>query len=156
LPPSAPRGEELEELLGHGGRQLVQERGAIVRRHLVEDLRDLLLGHRLEEALLGLEREVLEHVRRQVARQHPEREHLLLHRQALDQARGGRGVQCFSISWRETKFRASMTRARSGVGSTAMTLLTGSRGSTPEGRGEATTRVMAGGRACREALWGAV
>jgi hypothetical protein len=84
------RGEKLEQLLGHGRRQLVQQRGAVVRRHLVQDLGDFLLGHGLEQLPLGLEWQVLEDVRGQIAGQHPEGEDLLVHRQPLDQTSGGR------------------------------------------------------------------
>ena len=84
------RREQVQELARHRRGQLVEERGAVVGRHLVQDLRHLLGGHGLDQALLRLEREILEDVGGEVAREQPEGDHLLLHRQSLDQARGGR------------------------------------------------------------------
>ena len=84
------RREQVQELARHRRGQLVEERGAVVGRHLVQDLRHLLGGHGLDQALLRLEREILEDVGGEVAREQPEGDHLLLHRQGLDQARGGR------------------------------------------------------------------
>ena len=114
------RRQQVQELARRRRGQLVEERGAVVGRHLVQDLRHLLGGHGLEQALLRLEREILEHVGGEVARQQAKGDHLLLHRQSpsIKLAVVG-GDQCLSISWSATKSRARMTRARSAAGLTA-------------------------------------
>ena len=76
------RSQEVQKLPRRGRRQLLQERRAVVRRHLVQDARDAVPPERLQQPLLGLGLEVLEDVRGLVVRQETERDRavLLLHR----------------------------------------------------------------------------
>ena len=62
------------------------KRGAIVRRHLVEDRDDLFVRHAAEQLLLRLDIdvEILENVRRQRVRQNAENDDLLVFRQIED------------------------------------------------------------------------
>ena len=68
-----------------GGRQFLEEHGAVVRRHVVEQRRDVLLRHRLEQGLLLVERQVLEGRRRVLARQQAEDHDLVLDAEVAQQ-----------------------------------------------------------------------
>ncbi len=66
--------------------QFLEQRRAIVRRHLVEDRDDLFVRHAAEQFLLRLDIdvEILENVRRQRVRQNPENDDLLVFRKIED------------------------------------------------------------------------
>ena len=63
------------------GRQFLEERRPIVGRHVVEQCRRFLGGHRLQQRVLLVERQVRERLRSVLARQDPEDEHLFVERQ---------------------------------------------------------------------------
>ena len=54
------RREQLQQLCDGAARQLLQQGGAIVRRHFVDDLDDLLLPHCLKQPLLIVAAQVFE------------------------------------------------------------------------------------------------
>ncbi len=53
--------QQREQFARGGGGQLFEEHGPVVRRHVVEERRDVFLGHRLEQGFLGVLRQVFEH-----------------------------------------------------------------------------------------------
>ena len=86
-------GEQGEHLLGDRGGQLLEQVGAVIRRHVVEDRGDLVPGQRLEQALLGLGLEVLEHLGGLVTPQNAEGDRLILVLQRLDGVRRVRRLE---------------------------------------------------------------
>ena len=74
-----------EQLPGRFGRQLLEEVGALVRRHVAEQRGDVLLGHSLQERFLVVLRQVLEHGRGVLARQHPEDHDLIFQAERREQ-----------------------------------------------------------------------
>ena len=70
--------QERQQLARRGRRQLLEEHRAVVGRHVVEQRRDVFLGHRLEERFLGVLRQILEDLGGVLARQHAEDHHLVL------------------------------------------------------------------------------
>ena len=72
------RGEQREQLFGRIRRQLAQEPRSIVGRHVVQQLRDVLLPHRLDQRALIFRRQVLEDGRREPPRKNAKRDHLIV------------------------------------------------------------------------------
>ena len=77
----------LEEALGLRGRQFLDDLRRMVRRHLVEDARDLELVERLDELQQRLIVELGEHLARALGRQQAEDRHLRFERQLAQQRR---------------------------------------------------------------------
>ena len=77
------RSEEADELTRRGAREFLEQRGAIVRRHLVQDRDDLLVGHAAKQLLLRvyIDVEILEDICGQHVRQDAEDDDLLVLRQ---------------------------------------------------------------------------
>ena len=61
-------------------RQFLEQRGAIVRRHLVQNGRDLFVRHRVQKVLLFLDSDIFENVGRQRGRQDAEHDDLFVFR----------------------------------------------------------------------------
>ena len=72
------RREQLDQLPRRRARQFLQQRRAIVRRHLIQDADHLLLRHAAEELLLRIHLEIFENIRRQIVRQNAENDHLIV------------------------------------------------------------------------------
>lgn len=70
--------QQAQQLLGGGGREFLEQGGAVIRLHLVQDARHLLVPEGQQEPFLGLEAEVLEDVRRQLLRQKAEQHRPIL------------------------------------------------------------------------------
>src|SRR5206468_3326758 len=67
------------------GWQFLQQSGAIVRRHLVNDLDDFLFPHRLKQTLLVVAAQVFEGLSGQPARENAKQNDLVFIRQVRDQ-----------------------------------------------------------------------
>ena len=72
------RRQQIQQLRNRRARQLLQQRRAIVGRHLVEDLDRVLLPQRAQQTRLRVHVEILEHVGGHRLRQDAENHHLLL------------------------------------------------------------------------------
>ena len=70
-----------QKLLGHAGRQFLEEHRPIVGRHVVQQGGHVFLRHRLQEGLLRLLREVFESRRGNVAGKHAKDDDLILDRE---------------------------------------------------------------------------
>ena len=81
------RREELEELRHRHAGQLLEQRRAVVRRHVVEDARGIHRAHRLQHGVLRIHIQILEDIARQHMRQQAEDDRLLLLRQVRDALR---------------------------------------------------------------------
>ena len=79
------RRKKLQQLHHRCARQFLQQRRAVVGRHLIQDARRLRRAHRLEQRLLRIAVEILENIRRQRVRQNAEQHHTLILRQFRDQ-----------------------------------------------------------------------
>ena len=75
------RRKQTDQLPRRGARQFLQQRRAIVRRHLVQNAHDLLVCHGAQQFLLFLDPEVFKNIRCQIVRQHPKDDHLFVFRQ---------------------------------------------------------------------------
>src|SRR5262249_8371017 len=64
--------EQAQEFLRDAGGQLFQQRGAIVRRNVVENLRDFLLAESLHEVFLVVAIEIFKNLSSEVVRQNAE------------------------------------------------------------------------------------
>ena len=62
------RREQFDQLAGRRARHFLQQRGAIVRRHLVQNGHDLFVGHCVQELLLRIHIEIFEDVGRERVR----------------------------------------------------------------------------------------
>ena len=76
--------EQTDQLARRGTRQFLQQRRAIVRRHLIQNGHDLLVRHRAQQFLLFLNPEVFKNIRCQIVRQHPKDDHLFIFRHIED------------------------------------------------------------------------
>ena len=86
------RRQQRQQLARRGRRELFEEHRAVVRRHVIEQRRDIFLRHRLEEGLLGVLRQVFEHLGGVLARQHAERDDLILEAELGEKRRDVAGV----------------------------------------------------------------
>ena len=113
---ASPRGREQREHLRHRGRgQFLEQRRAIVRRHVVEDVRGGLVAHRLQHRLLGVRLQVLEDLRRLSVRQQAEDDGLLLLREIpVMHSATSAGDQSAKTSRSAAKLRASISSLISG------------------------------------------
>ena len=75
------RREQSNQLPRRGARQFLQQRRAIVRRHLVQNAHDLLVRHGAQQFLLFLDADVFKNIRCQIVRQHPKDDDLFVFRQ---------------------------------------------------------------------------
>ena len=79
------RRQEREQFAGDGRGQFLEEHGAVVRRHVVQQRRHVFLRQGLEQRFAGLLRQILERGRRVAPRQQPEDDRLILEAQVREQ-----------------------------------------------------------------------
>ena len=78
------RREQTDQLARRGTRQFLQQRRAIVRRHLVQNGYHLLVCHRAQQFLLFLDPEVFKNIRRERGWQDAKDDHLFIFRHVED------------------------------------------------------------------------
>jgi hypothetical protein len=105
--------QRLEQPARDLGGQLVEQAGAVVRRHAGDDRVRRLARERLDQPLLVLDRQVREHRRRPVSRQHAKDEPFLVSGQVDDDLGDVGGSSSTSASRRSLKFRSRTSSARS-------------------------------------------
>ena len=88
------RREQPDQLPRRRARQFLEQRRAIVRRHLVQNADDLLVRHAAEQLLLRIDIEIFENVGRELVRQDAEDDDVIVLLHVEDHLRdiGGRPV----------------------------------------------------------------
>jgi hypothetical protein len=78
------RCEQTDQLARRGTRQFLQQRRAIIRRHLIQNGYHLLVCHRAQQFLLFLDPDIFENLRRERRWEDAEDDHLFVFRHIED------------------------------------------------------------------------
>jgi hypothetical protein len=95
--------------------QLLEQRGAVVGRHLLEHGGRVGVGERVQQVLLGVEREVLEHLGGALAIEQAERDRLLLVGEPIDGLGDVGDLAVRRRRFRTSKRRSAICRASSSL-----------------------------------------